>query len=280
MEKPKIIVNADDFGVSPGVNKAVIKAFKYGTLNSASLMVNAGYAGDAIKLSLDNPKLSIGLHINLTNESALSDPGDIPLLVNKKGQLKNGYVKLLLLSFFKPLAFKRQVRIEIRRQIGKMLGHGIKPSHLDSHRHVHTIPSIFSICKELDLEFNINRIRIINESFGKTFFTIKNPICFIDGGVIKYLVTKIFYYINNTKSDTYFYGIIYPTKLFGKNVSRILVPNKFKAVEIAVHPSCIEEDKKIGDSSFKDYLLYSPNRTKELVTIMDKDFVKHIIYET
>ena len=84
------IFNADDFGISPGVNAAIIKAHQEGILNSASLMINQKYAIQAIKAAESMPELEIGLHLNLTNEVPAADPSEIPLLVNAEGKLKNG----------------------------------------------------------------------------------------------------------------------------------------------------------------------------------------------
>ena len=64
----KKIFNADDFGISKGVNAAIVKAHKEGILNSASLMVNQKYAPQAVELASDMPDLELGLHLNLTNE--------------------------------------------------------------------------------------------------------------------------------------------------------------------------------------------------------------------
>ena len=69
----KIIFNADDFGISQGVNKAICKAYHEGILNSASLMVNQKYASEAVELHKNMPNLNLGLHVNLTNEYPTSD---------------------------------------------------------------------------------------------------------------------------------------------------------------------------------------------------------------
>ena len=64
------ICNADDFGMTRGVNRGVIEAHRAGVLTSASLMVNQPASGDAARLAADHPRLSVGLHVNLTNEGA------------------------------------------------------------------------------------------------------------------------------------------------------------------------------------------------------------------
>ena len=94
----KKIFNADDFGISKGVNAAIVKAHREGILNSASLMINQKYADDAVKLAKEMPNMEIGLHLNLTNEYPAAPAKKIPLLVNEQGKLKNGFLNLFLLS--------------------------------------------------------------------------------------------------------------------------------------------------------------------------------------
>jgi len=275
----KIIVNADDFGISPDVNRAVIEAFKFGTLNSASLMLNVAYTDEAIKLIGENPALKIGVHLNLTkqkNQKPLSDPTQIPLLVDGNGLLKHGFFGLLLLSIFRKKELQRQGEIEMRRQIKKAIQLGINVEHLDSHRHIHLIPALFVVAEKLQKEFQIQRLRVVNENFWRTIFTAGDLKCFLDGGVVKYLILKTFYYFNRTKSDTYFYSILYTTRLFEKNVDKIKMPSKYEQIELCLHPSCIEEDKKIKSPAFADYLLYSQNRQKEFETAMNLNLKKKI----
>ena len=109
----KIIFNADDFGISRGVNEAIFQAYQKGVLNAASLMVNQKYAADAVALSQKMPDLNLGLHVNLTNEKPAADPSKIRLLVRPDGKFKNGFVKLLWLSFIHPKALRAKSRTKI-----------------------------------------------------------------------------------------------------------------------------------------------------------------------
>ena len=136
----KKIFNADDFGISRGVNAAIVKAHREGVLNSASLMINQKFAEEAVKQAKEMPNLEIGLHINLTNEFPTASAQKIPLLTDERGKLKNGFVNLLLLSFFKPRQLRQQVEIEMRAQIAKYLATCLPLQQLDSHRHVHLSP--------------------------------------------------------------------------------------------------------------------------------------------
>lgn len=286
-----IIVNADDFGISPGVNKAITEGCKKGIINSTSLMVNLPCTGDAVKLykkELDG--LNIGLHTNLTNEKSVSKSCDIPLLVDKEGKFKNGFVKLFILSLIQPKRFKQQVEIEVEAQILRAKKLEINLTHIDSHRHVHMIPSIFKVVKKLADKYNINRIRVVNESF---FYSILNPTLspasqggsesnvkiqhnlnnnfsfLYDGGLIKYLVLKTFAFWNNCKTDTYFYSILYSGKIFKERVKKLKIPKKYSTLELCIHPN-IKGIDVYNDTCIFDKNIVSENRFREMETALDK----------
>ena len=147
-----LIFNADDFGISQGVNQAIYKAHTEGVLNSTSIMITLKFVPEAIELAKKMPNLNIGLHGNLTNEYSVLPKSEIPLLVNEEGKFKHGFVNLAILSLLHPKEFKRQVKAEIKAQIDKAISLGLKLSHIDSHRHVHMIPSIFKAYMELQVE--------------------------------------------------------------------------------------------------------------------------------
>lgn len=116
----EIIVNADDFGISKGVNYAVFKGGMFGILNSASLMVNQKYTEDAVRISKAVPQLKIGLHLNFTNGYSTASAEKVPLLTDGNGKFVNGFIKLLLLTLLLPRKMKYQIWREVEAQILEM----------------------------------------------------------------------------------------------------------------------------------------------------------------
>lgn len=117
-----IIVNGDDFGASIGVNRGIIEAHKNGILTSASLMINMPGCEEAIELSAAHPNLSVGLHVNFTNEG---DPViDIANIEAARAELNGQY----------------QLFIDLM---------GRPPTHIDSHHNVHRIPELSPLFLEL-----------------------------------------------------------------------------------------------------------------------------------
>ncbi len=273
----KKIINADDFGISPGVNRAIAKGFNEGILNSTSIMINLKYVDEAVEMMKSLPGLNVGLHLNLTNEYPVSDPKDIPLLVDEKGKFKHGFVNLFLLSFFKRKELRRQVEIEARAQLEKAKNASIALSHIDSHRHVHMIPLIFNVVKKLKEENGIARIRVVNENIFNTLKYNQDKSFLFDGGLIKYLVLKTLAIWNNYKTDTYFYTILYTCKISANRFNNLKINPKFAAIEVGIHPGMPEVDKNYLQDVFDDNIL-SPYRTIELETVLNKTVLDRISY--
>jgi hopanoid biosynthesis associated protein HpnK len=157
MEK-RIIINADDFGLSNGINKAVAQAHTDGVLTSATIMANMPAAEEAVKMAKKLPTLGVGIHLNLTEGQPLSKEADVQTLLDASGELACSPTKL---AFFSLAGLKRRnaIRTELTAQIQSVVDKGLKPTHLDSHKHIHSFPIIFSIVCELARRFDIPAIR-------------------------------------------------------------------------------------------------------------------------
>lgn len=271
----KKIFNADDFGISKGVNAAIVKAHREGILNSASLMINQKYADEAVKLAKEMPELEIGLHVNLTNEYPAAPAQKIPLLVDEHGKLKNGFVNLFLLSFLKPRQLRQQAETEMRAQIVKYLAAGLPLQHLDSHRHVHMIPQIFKAMRKLQKEFEVPRIRVMNENALNTLKYNKNKSWLFDGALIKYVLLRFLCWWNGYKNDVYFYTLLYTCKIAKEQFKGVKIPSGYKAVEIMIHPGMPEIDRQYPQDVWDENIL-SPYRTVELETLLDKNVPENI----
>lgn len=126
--KKMLIVNADDFGLSPSVNYGIIECFSYGILTSTTLMINQKFTKHAIRLSKLYPKISIGLHITLDKGYSLSG---VSSLTNERGELQNSQY---LLKNGKEEDFYREIELQLEKFIELV---GKRPTHLDTHHHIH-----------------------------------------------------------------------------------------------------------------------------------------------
>jgi hopanoid biosynthesis associated protein HpnK len=161
-EQPRLIVNADDFGMSEEVNHAIIRAHKEGVLTSTSLMVTGAAFEGAVKLARENPRLATGIHIvTVVGRSVLSHV-EIPSLVDREGNFSNHPTAAGLKYFFSPRA-RRELKKEIAAQFDKFHSTGLRLSHIDGHLHLHVHPVIFNAALQLGLKYGARRMRVPEE---------------------------------------------------------------------------------------------------------------------
>jgi hopanoid biosynthesis associated protein HpnK len=155
----RLIVNADDFGASESINRAVIQAHAQGVLTSASLMVNGAAFKEAVDLARSHPTLGVGLHLTLCCGSSSLPAAEIPALVNSRHQFTNSPVLAGIKYFFSPAA-RRQLEKEISAQLQTFAATGLPMDHLNGHLHFHLHPVVFSIVQKQLEGMNISAMRL------------------------------------------------------------------------------------------------------------------------
>lgn len=154
----RLIINADDFGLCSGANRAVERAHREGVLTSATIMAGAPTAEEAVELARKMPELGVGVHLNLLEGRAVSKDGRVGVLLDKKGEFAHSVYKLSIMSLLSR-RMREAIRIELASQIQWVLDRGIKPTHLDSHKHIHIFGSIFPVVASLAADFGIKSVR-------------------------------------------------------------------------------------------------------------------------
>ncbi len=152
-----LIVNADDFGLSRGVNAGVAEAFDNGVLTSATLLANAPCFDEAAAIATARPGLGVGIHLNLVRGRPLSPAGSIPLLVDGSGVLLPFRLRRLTARFL------AQAGLEYRRQIEKVLGAGVRPTHIDFEKHHAWQGPLYRLACGLAREYGIAAARTLRE---------------------------------------------------------------------------------------------------------------------
>ncbi|MGB8369772.1 MAG: hopanoid biosynthesis-associated protein HpnK [Limisphaerales bacterium] len=171
MERPdsvrRLIVNADDFGLSTSVNTAVIRAHRDGILTTASLMVNEPGLEEAVALAKQNPKLGVGLHLSLLCGHSTLPPEKIPGLANPRGEFSNNPVSVGFRYFFNR-SLREPLRAEIRAQFEKFRATGLSLDHVNGHLHLHLHPTMFRILMEDAEKLGIRRMRLTRDCFWRS----------------------------------------------------------------------------------------------------------------
>lgn len=148
-----LIVNADDFGHDPAINAAVEQAHEQGILTSASLMVRSPHAGEAVRIARRQPALGLGLHLCLI-------AGDLPPDEGETTALPGSPLGLCLALARDRGALRQRIDAEIRGQIRAFLDTGLRPTHLDTHRHLHIHPAVFDSVLAAAREFGVSVVRL------------------------------------------------------------------------------------------------------------------------
>lgn len=253
----KLIINADDFGISKETNLAIKQGFEAEIISSTSLIVNLEAFEHAIFEILPTiPNIDMGFHFNIIEGKSLTNQ---PLLCDKNGFFNNSYGQLIIKSFNKE--FLKQVEIEFRAQIERAIQH-CKISHIDSHVHTHAIPNIFKLVSKLATEYNIPFVRTQRElpyivwkkSFNKKFIV----------NIIKNLLLNTFTLINkHHQTNNYFIGVLYTgfmdEEAIIKGLSKITKDNSI--TEVIFHPTTDETKKE----NYREFLItQNPNFKEEL----------------
>ena len=144
----KLILNADDFGLSQSVNKGILECLDEGLISSTTMMMNTPYTDEAIKLAKDRELKNIGIHLNLTYGKSVLPASEIPSLVDENGTFH--YV--CMLGYYTQYVDAKK---ELRAQIEKFLDSGLKPDHLDHHHYFNEIPNILKAYLELAQEYKL-----------------------------------------------------------------------------------------------------------------------------
>ncbi|MDD5069096.1 MAG: ChbG/HpnK family deacetylase [Candidatus Omnitrophica bacterium] len=154
----RLIINADDFGLTKGFNQAITDCFLSGAITGASLCVVGEAFDEALKIYREVPGMDLGLHLVLTAERPAAARESVKTLL-----LPNGFFYSDVYQFAKALILKkikaREVFIELDAQFKKALNNGIKITHVDSHQYVHLLPLVDDIVIELSEKYKVPYIR-------------------------------------------------------------------------------------------------------------------------
>jgi predicted glycoside hydrolase/deacetylase ChbG (UPF0249 family) len=163
----RLILNADDFGLTRGINRAVAGLYAAGALTSATLMANGPAFDDAVAVAHAHPGLGVGCHIVLTDGTPVSPPDHIPTLLGKERR----NFRTSLIDFVRDLWLGRidpaEIEHEALAQIQKLQRAGIDVTHLDTHKHTHIFPPV---ARELHRIVRITSVATMRNPF-EPYFT-------------------------------------------------------------------------------------------------------------
>ncbi len=137
-----LIVNADDFGLTSGVNRAIIELHSTGVLTSTSLMARASATEEAIELARSAPALGVGSHIVLVDGEPVLPPDQIPTLVDSRTGCFPSSLNTFLARLFTGRIRAEEIEAEAGAQIDFLQQRGVRLTHIDTHKHTHVFPAV------------------------------------------------------------------------------------------------------------------------------------------
>jgi chitin disaccharide deacetylase len=161
----RLIVCADDFGLDPAVNAAVEKAHRHGILSTASLMVGAPAAADAVARARRLPQLRVGLHLVLVDGCPVSPVASVRKLLGPRDKFERNLGRAGVRFFFLPET-RRQLGQEIRAQFEAFRATGLELDHVNAHKHMHLHPTVAGRILEIGRDYRMRAMRVPAEPVG------------------------------------------------------------------------------------------------------------------
>jgi chitin disaccharide deacetylase len=155
----RLILNADDFGLTRGINRAIAELHAGGALTSATLMANGPAFDDAVAIAQANPALGVGCHIVLTDGTPLSPPETIPTLIGPDGKNFRASLRHFFFATMLGKISEADIAREATAQIARLQQAGIAVTHVDTHKHTHILPRVARPLLEVAERAGIRAIR-------------------------------------------------------------------------------------------------------------------------
>ena len=254
--KKKLIVNADGFGFTSGVNRGIIDSIEKGIVRSTSALANMPAIEEVGEFQKRFPDVSIGIHFNLTVGKPVSSLEEVQSLVNAKGEFfGKEFVPRLLTGRIK---FAEMVR-ELDNQVKRLVELGVRPTHFDGHQNKHLYPQFFLAALRVAKKWNIKCMRSHNRCL------------FIKGG--------------NRLKKLLFYYVSHPQRAITHSISRALTwyahLNNIRTADRLITPGYADHSKKSSLETWLGIIETLPPGINEIYChpgYPDDFLAKHAVY--
>ncbi len=265
----RLIVNADDFGMTHGINRGIIEANGEGIVTAASIMVVGWAFEEAVQLARENPNLDIGLHLSLTVGRPVSNDPAVNSHLTSHGTFRltnrDLLINLILHTILPSIPYR-----EIEAQFKKALDTGLPITHIDGHESIHLFPGIREMVFELMGRYGIPYMRLSYEGIGlRGLWKLKRwkkALINLFGLILRRRIRSL-----GIRTTDYYYGT-FDAGYLGKEKLMAKISNlKEGTSEIMCHPGYRDEsfNRICGDRYLPD---------QELGALMDAE-VKNLLHE-
>ena len=239
----RVLLNADDLGLHPAVQRAVERCAQAGTLTSASVLAN----GPAIADVRPIPHISFGAHLNILRGAPLSPPSEVRSLLGANGCFLGSFTALWIRLARNKIVL-HEIELEWSRQVESLLARGWTLSHLDGEKHTHCLPELFAIACRVAQKFSIPWVRRSVEQYGAASLNM---------GLVRKIALKRWCATHHANPST----VHSPTAVWGiahqgSALTPDLAARAFRGaesgsiIEIVCHPGDLREGDPSIDPSF------------------------------
>jgi hopanoid biosynthesis associated protein HpnK len=254
----QLILNADDFGLTRGVNEGIIKAHREGVLTSATLMACGPAFDHAVELAKQNPRLGIGCHLVLVGGTAVAPVENISSLASKDGRLPESLGSLVT-RLSAGMIRSNEIDTELRAQILKIRAAGIEPTHVDTHKHTHAHPAVMAAIGRVARALGVRKVRKPMENLQDSWESSRGE----NSAILKDLLAAaaaraaapLFHSASRKyglRSPDHFLGLAMTGRLGPQALRRMISLVQEGSTEIMLHPGvCDSELEKIDTRLFR-----------------------------
>ena len=248
----RLIVNADDFGFTAGINRAIVEAHTHGIVTSSTLMANGRAFEDAVRSAATIPRLSVGCHVVLIDGEPVLNADLSSLTTADSGGVRfrdglKSFAVRALTGHLNP----REIEAEASAQIRKLQSAGVSVSHVDTHKHTHLFPSVL---RPLLSAARACGVRAVRNPFGprkplKSSELLTRPNLWTRYAEVRILRTLAAKFREAAKRE----GVVTPDGTLGVVVTGALDEELFRAIaavipdgtwEFVCHPGYNDDDLK------------------------------------
>lgn len=160
--RTRVICCADDMGMRPDWDQAILRCIDAGSVHAVSVVTNGPVFGQALRALATRPSVAVGIHLNVLDGRPLSPPDRVPGLSGPSGRL-DPRVGRFLVRYLTGRIGREAIEREWTCQIEAGLAGGLRPTHLNSHFHLHMLPGLFEVVLHMARRYRIERVRVADQ---------------------------------------------------------------------------------------------------------------------
>ena len=280
----RLVINADDLGLTVGVNNGIFDAHDRGVLTSASVFANARATEDAIARARRRPFLGVGCHLTLVDGEPTLPPARVPSLIEGDGRFRQSWKPFIVSCLLGRISLQ-EVEQELTAQIDRVRSAGLTLTHLDAHKHVHAYPPIFAIVTRLARRFRIPVVRVPFERWPNIYRNTPQQRTALSQAVMNAAMMPWASrdYRNAASagiSTPHFTGRAYTGVLSAESLTAMVRALPPGVTELMVHPGYVDEtltrlNTRLLDARADEVDLLTDTRTFDLLRFQRITLIRH-----